>query len=762
MSPKSQHTARGRKAPTWESKDYISLANSRDIRLLILEPGDGPDIHCSLRNVSLDDEEAKFEALSYVWGTIGTRSPWHSHWMCFVYLDGKKMDITANAYKALQQLRLSDQTRTLWVDAICINQIDNQERNQQVKLMRYIYSKADQVLVYLNCIGRVNKHRQMSTITSASSTGTTARSRTSARYYEPFSYQASIVSAFVSLAWQQNDPQAWLESTLGKQEFVKYWSGVSAMFASPYWSRIWIIQEIGMSRNIVVIYGKANFDWDVVCRLHRVWKEFLNSSATWSNSVLMGWTLQVQSSSLRPLARIITKHVPIMKDAKNLAINRFLRQQPGPWDIDQNIKVKRVESDLNVLHLLASHFTSFSTDPRDKIYGLVGLLDDYTASAYHINYSAEVPKTLEYLVQYMLESTGSLDVICYASFHKGLPSWVPFWGPSTNYNVDMLGSIPFVTSSRLWRRLPLHFYKHRPDYFTPVRDGLNAYLRRMMNEENFNAARGTQAEAHIEEADRRRSVLIARGCILDEISDSLYDLMPPKRKKYGTSPKAWQLLPDYAEYAPMLESSSEWLQVEPYISLSDQIKRLLTEFLRTKSPIRGPMKLQAFLQTITYGRTTSGEAAGLSWWDSFQTLLRNGSPDTNPTPRPSTSSELERSRQTVCTLLDRYHEVSREVFAGGLPLGEIPMIRRKVYVTKGGSIGLGEGPASKGDLVCVLKGCPRPILVKRVRIRSNSHQEEGVIDGVSHGCTYFHGYMDGRAIDEIDSGSLQPCTFRLH
>jgi hypothetical protein len=79
-------------------------------------------------------------------------------------------------------------------------------------------------------------------------------------------------------------------------------------------------------------------------------------------------------------------------------------------------------------------------------------------------------------------------------------------------------------------------------------------------------------------------------------------------------------------------------------------------------------------------------------------------------------------------------------------------------VTKKGLIGLGEPHAKVGDLVCVIKGCFRPILVK---MKAADDKSGKTITGISHGCTFLHGYMEGRAIEEMEQGIVEACTFRL-
>jgi len=49
----------------------------------------------------------------------------------------------------LLRLRLRDEPRLLWIDAVCINQTDNVEKTKQVMLMRKIYENAVSVLVRL-------------------------------------------------------------------------------------------------------------------------------------------------------------------------------------------------------------------------------------------------------------------------------------------------------------------------------------------------------------------------------------------------------------------------------------------------------------------------------------------------------------------------------------------------------------------------------------------------------------------------------------
>ncbi|KAG4442480.1 hypothetical protein IFR05_002032 [Cadophora sp. M221] len=117
--------------------------NRREIRLISLLPGKLFDpIAVALAPFSLDDEDTPaYEALSYVWGETSDPQNIELNWVTF--------PVTANLYMALQFLRIPSGIRILWVDAICINQDDVEERNNQVSLMGSIYSSAWRVLCWL-------------------------------------------------------------------------------------------------------------------------------------------------------------------------------------------------------------------------------------------------------------------------------------------------------------------------------------------------------------------------------------------------------------------------------------------------------------------------------------------------------------------------------------------------------------------------------------------------------------------------------------
>lgn len=109
------------------------------IRVLELQSGDG-DICSDILHVSLGDD-SEYEALSYIWGEKrGTK---------LAYCNNAKVLVAESLSLTLKRFRREPRRRRLWVDAMCINQDDNEDRVQQVRMMGQIYKHAQCVIVWL-------------------------------------------------------------------------------------------------------------------------------------------------------------------------------------------------------------------------------------------------------------------------------------------------------------------------------------------------------------------------------------------------------------------------------------------------------------------------------------------------------------------------------------------------------------------------------------------------------------------------------------
>ena len=115
-----------------------------EVRLIDVHPAkeDYLPLQCSIRHVRLaSDPKPEYETISYVWGSPNTRA--------FIKLDGSKFGFPASSIAAIRRMRLPDRIRTLWIDSMCINQADLDERAQQVALMADVYRNSKGNLIYL-------------------------------------------------------------------------------------------------------------------------------------------------------------------------------------------------------------------------------------------------------------------------------------------------------------------------------------------------------------------------------------------------------------------------------------------------------------------------------------------------------------------------------------------------------------------------------------------------------------------------------------
>jgi hypothetical protein len=122
--------------------EYRQIKTRNSIRLVELSPAlpNDPRLHCNLKHTNLEASKGKFEALSYTWGSLDERET------IFCGNGDAELEVTLNCVIALRHLRHTQQTRTVWVDAICIDQDNIAERNTQVRIMGKIFAAAWRVV----------------------------------------------------------------------------------------------------------------------------------------------------------------------------------------------------------------------------------------------------------------------------------------------------------------------------------------------------------------------------------------------------------------------------------------------------------------------------------------------------------------------------------------------------------------------------------------------------------------------------------------
>jgi len=205
--------------------------NSAEIRLLELLPGaPNTPLYCKLIVVTLG-RRPNFEALSYVWGDTTVKRS--------ITVDGDVFQVTTNLEEGLRALRYRRKSRTLWVDAICINQQNVAEKNFQVPLMSSIYREAVRVVAWM---GPSNPAIALAV-----------------SYAEAYVVKRFTATTFYWLKLKfasKFSRRAKKEKLLAS---LRAYEGRLDILGLPYWTRMWTYQEYYLPRDrIYALYGIAS------------------------------------------------------------------------------------------------------------------------------------------------------------------------------------------------------------------------------------------------------------------------------------------------------------------------------------------------------------------------------------------------------------------------------------------------------------------------------------------------------------------------
>jgi hypothetical protein len=350
-----------------ESSLYLPLrTGSREIRILIVLPSlrKSSKLKCELIHVDLDAlDEAPFrfyEAASYTWGDFSITRP--------IKVNGMTFEITSNLDSLLRHLRAKRTKGYYWVDAICINQADITERNQQVQLMKAIYEKAEQVLVWLGLTGN-DSDIAMDLIDKI----TDAEDSEDAKTFP-------------------GKPPDWVRLSLENPNDAPKWLALAHLFVRPWWKRVWVRQEVAVASHVMVLCGERLHNWPTLVNAVELMDRY--------GALFEPFTLQIGSNTSG-------YHDAIFMDTFREKI------RDG----------STIEEEVLFFHGRGCE----ATDPRDRIFALVGLADEDVRRKFMPDYSLPVQEVFQSATMHLVTHKKSLDPLsaCQNPLRTGaVPSWV--------------------------------------------------------------------------------------------------------------------------------------------------------------------------------------------------------------------------------------------------------------------------------------------------------------------------------------------------
>lgn len=214
---------------------YEPLDSERPaFRLLRLCKGRTLPIQCELfcAYVGDDGDGIEYEALSYTWGSL--EKP-HT-----IEINGQQMRITNNLSEALWYLRPEYEDRIMWIDAICINRNDIQERGHQVGRMASIYEQARQVIFWLG----------------------TATVETDRAFDLMHEFELRVLNQCCvgwplrDTRWQSLWADAKMRASLRHNDIAAHaHTNFGPLLNADWFNRVWIIQEVAKAQSARVACG---------------------------------------------------------------------------------------------------------------------------------------------------------------------------------------------------------------------------------------------------------------------------------------------------------------------------------------------------------------------------------------------------------------------------------------------------------------------------------------------------------------------------
>ena len=317
--------------------------------------------------------EHGYEALSYTWGPLEPRRQ--------IIVNDSRLEISSNLYELLHARRSVFYDRVIWVDALCIDQGNNEEKETQLSKMRDIYLNAHRVVAWLGDPFDASMAVDMMVAIS---------NRTYVRKEGPLQFLS---------AWDRKSP--------GWKAFMK-------LVESPYFKRAWIFQESGLGYDLQFYIGGQYIRPDIV---YDAIKMLILPEVKATVCAENGW-----------------RSADALDGISSWQIGFCLRD----WDPKKRYDPDRV---ISLGLLLSCTVRLQATRAVDKVYALQGISNSAVAWSIVPDYESSAGEVFRLTAQKLLESEDDAEyVLPHAGIRNsaGSPSWAPDWEMESKSNTALL------------------------------------------------------------------------------------------------------------------------------------------------------------------------------------------------------------------------------------------------------------------------------------------------------------------------------------
>jgi hypothetical protein len=335
--------------------EYLPLPSAHQIRLISIHPGSFDDaLNCTLIHSDLDNAKISgFEALSYCWGDPTIQKPINMEYN----EKTSELGVSETVESIMRHLRRNDgRARKIWIDVICVNQSNYEERAQQVALMTDVYSMADVVNVWLNPSTHItalaflvirdiyNYRRRLCPGGAACTCPGTAHTMVEEEFQ-------ALDDNFTSLHGQMDEITQFhlRREPYHAQEALRnimqsHYTLISELLRNPWFRRVWVLQEVINSQLAILNCSEGSIPW----------KELIEITDYQFHHV----------AHLEPLYRLpqIWMHLGRLRNPSVFPPGRTPNGE---------VKVETAQEEPGILDVILEALELDATDPRDKIFALL-------------------------------------------------------------------------------------------------------------------------------------------------------------------------------------------------------------------------------------------------------------------------------------------------------------------------------------------------------------------------------------------------------
>ena len=335
---------------------YKPLSHPSSIRLIVLEPGlQSQRISCHFLEGSLNSQP--YEALSYEWGDDVPAE--------MIFVDNVEVKICRNLYEALQHLKWEDKHKVIWIDALCIDQDNPEEKGRQVQMMDRIFKGAKRVVVWLG-VEMDGSDRAIDAIARCYNyehCGTWAK--------ETATTNEQVLQFIDSLFPVRNELSGRITELVSLAE-------------RSYWGRVWIVQEFHLAQDSVIYCGRKSITLEILTKFCVILDALGSGFAAEGRH-----TPQVVQEEIARCQRGIIK----------------MGQSKMPWHciLRANRTTNHDTRTLNNLLWVLIRFDFRCKKPRDYIYALKGVASDVNDGDIQCNYEKDIKEVYRDLLNLLLD-----------------------------------------------------------------------------------------------------------------------------------------------------------------------------------------------------------------------------------------------------------------------------------------------------------------------------------------------------------------------